>query len=65
MNTMITRSRAKKVEDIRENQEKDCYIDNYCKTIDNLKKRLTEQELLNKTLMEEQEMNAKEFEVLC
>lgn len=67
MNPITTRSRAKKIVDAREDQENDCSstMNNYCKIIENLKKRLKEKEILNNTLLDEQETNAKEFEIIC
>lgn len=63
-NEVMTRSRAKKVTNVNQVTEKDSFV-NYCKTIDNLKKKILQQELLNKTLLDEQDTNAKEFEDLC
>lgn len=65
MSAITTRSRARMVMNAKENHEKDCFENNYSKIIDNLKIKLKKQEILNKTLLEEQETNSKEFEILC
>lgn len=65
MNSITTRQKAKKLSNVKEELDKESLVNNYCRTIDNLKKRLEKQEMLNKTLLEEQESNVYEFENQC